>query len=306
MALDVKLIRDGRANPCVATIGTFDSLHVGHQEIIKRVVSQANALCLIPSVITFEPLPQTVLQTNHARMLGLSQKLTLLFEMGIRQVICLRFNSPFAQISPSEFVKHYLVDKLNVRLLVIGEGFRFGHQQQGTVQTLLKYAAQFGFAVEPMKHVQTINAKVSSTLIRQALMAGDLKQASHLLGRHFSICARVTHGAKRGREIGFPTANLAKNPAIFLLNGVFVTQVIVENKKYQSVANCGTRPTVKGKQQLLEVHLLGYEGDLYGKRIAVEFLHKLRDERHFIDITQLKQQITQDIQATLSYFKGSP
>ncbi|MBS0287741.1 MAG: bifunctional riboflavin kinase/FAD synthetase [Proteobacteria bacterium] len=293
-----------KAQACVATIGNFDGLHLGHQKIIQEVVLKARQLSLIPTVITFEPLPQDVLPTKNpfTRLMRISQKLSMLASLGIEQVVCLRFSEAFALLSPTQFIEQYLVKLIDVRYLLIGEGFRFGFQQTGTVQTLIGKAAEFGYEVHAIAHEHN-DDKISSSKIRHALKTGNLMLAQQLLGRHFSIDSRVVKGAQRGSLIGFPTANLAYHPACELIKGVFVTYVHIQGKKYQAVANSGKRPTVDGTKHVTEVHLLDYDGNLYNQKINVEFLHKLRDEIRFDSIEQLKQQITQDVKDARDFFK---
>ncbi len=308
----IKLIRHHQSlpfcNPCVATIGNFDGLHLGHQAIIQQVVTKAQELSLIPTVITFEPLPQSVLRptSSFVRLMRFSQKLKVLAAMGIQQVICLRFNANLAALTPFEFIESYLVKQFGVRCLMIGEDFRFGHQQSGDVPMLLKLAKQFSFSVEPISHIQDKENKVSSTLIRAALLNGDCSVVRRMLGRNFSVTSRVVKGAKKGRMLGFPTANLPIDKKSAIPKGVFVTKVHIADNSYLGATNVGTRPTFDGKHHVIETHILNYEGDLYGKRITVEFLHKLRDEMRFADIEQLKQQINNDILATRQFFEGYP
>ncbi len=306
----IKLIRHHQSlplhEPCVATIGNFDGLHLGHQAIIQQVVEKAQCLSLLPTVITFEPLPQTFLRptSSFVRLMRFSQKLKVLAAMGIQQVICLRFNASLANLSPLEFIENYLANQFKVHFLMVGEDFRFGHQQSGNIQTLLELAKQFSFNVEPIKHIHDKEKKVSSTLIRAALLTGDCKAVTRMLGRHFSVTSRVVKGAMRGRTLGFPTANLPIDKMSAIPKGVFVTKVHIANKSYLGATNVGTRPTIDGKHHVIETHILDYAGDLYGKRITVEFLHKLRDELRFSDIEQLKIQINNDIQAARDFDEG--
>ncbi len=303
----IKLIRHHQSlqlsKPCVATIGNFDGLHLGHQAVIQQVVKKAQELSIIPTVITFEPLPQSFLRPNSSfvRLMRFSQKLKSLAAMGIQQVICLRFNASLAALSPLEFIESYLVKQFGVRFLMIGEHFRFGHQQSGDVPMLLKLAEQFRFSVEPIRHIQDKEDKVSSTLIRAALLSGDCQSVARMLGRNFSVTSRVVKGAARGRTLGFPTANLPVDKMSAIPKGVFVTKVHIASSSYVGATNVGTRPTLDGKHHVIETHILDYEGDLYGKRLTVEFLHKLRDEIRFTDIEQLKEQISNDIQAARNY-----
>ncbi|MBN9287752.1 MAG: bifunctional riboflavin kinase/FAD synthetase [Gammaproteobacteria bacterium] len=295
----IKLIRHchlAEMSPCVATIGNFDGLHLGHFQLIEKMLKRAQALSLLPTVITFEPLPQTLLrpEIQLLRLLSFRQKLRLLENWGIKQVVCLRFNQKLARLSPLAFIEEYLINRINMRYLMVGEDFRFGHRQEGNIETLYQASTRFNFGIEPISLLQAKELKVSSTQIRRSLLEGELKTASALLGRHYSIIGRVIKGDQRGRTLGFPTANLAVK-ADNLIKGVFASWVQVGEEVYQGVTNVGTRPTVDGKKRLIEVHLLDYAGDLYGKRIAVEFLHKLRDEKRFENIEALKQQIAQDI-----------
>lgn len=308
MKKGVKLIRQAdlanALKPCVATIGNFDGVHLGHQAILQNVINKAQQLSLVPTVITFEPLPLSVLRPKEsfARIMKFSQKLSMLSAMGIEQVVCLRFNPAFAKLTPMQFIEQYLVNLIGLSHLFIGEGFRFGHQQAGSVQTLTQGAQTFGFHVQALEHKQLGGDKISSSEIRHLLTQGELGQVRQLLGRPFSITSRVVKGARRGTDFGFPTANLARHPGCALIKGVFVTMVTVEGVDYQAVANSGTRPTVDGLRHILEVHLLHFNGDLYGKKITVKFLHKLRNEQRFDSIEQLKQQITLDVQKAKTFF----
>jgi riboflavin kinase/FMN adenylyltransferase len=293
--------------PCVATIGNFDGLHLGHQTIIQQVVNKARQLALKPTVITFEPLPQSILRPSKpfARLMPFSQKVAMLAQMGIEQVVCCRFSAAFAKLSPQEFIESYLLNKMGVRCLIIGEGFRFGHQQSGTLQTLQQASQHFDFEVQAISHQQDVRGKISSTQIRAAVQEGNFALAKQLLGRNFSMTSRVVKGAQKGSLLGFRTANLAPHPAKALLRGVFVTLVTLDHQTFQGVANSGTRPTMDGTQHITEVHLLDFEGDLYHKKITVEFVHKLRDEQRFASIEALKQQITNDVQQARDLFEHS-
>lgn len=278
-------------SPCVATIGNFDGVHLGHQQIIEQVVATKQKLMLTPIMITFEPLPQAFFKPHvpFIRLMNLRQKVDFVLKMGIEKVWCLRFNEKFSKLSPHAFIEQYL-QKLNVRHLVVGEDFRFGYQKQGDVN-LLKAS---GFDVEPIAIKKLQDKRLSSTSVRQALFNQDLPLAKQILGRNYSICERVVKGAQRGRLLGFPTANCKLKSVA--LQGVFATHVFFENKSYSSITNVGFRPTVDGKHYLAETHILDFSGDLYGKRITVEFLYKIRDEKRFDNIAQLRQQIALDIE----------
>lgn len=312
MQTKLTLIRDvsmmQNASPCIATIGNFDGLHLGHQAIIKKVVTKAQQLSFIPTVITFEPAPQSFLRPDKKffRLMSFTQKLEILAEWGIRQVICLRFNRHLAGYSPLAFMQHYLVNGANVRCLLVGEDFRFGHQQEGDVQTLLSLGSQFDVEIEPIKHVLNQSNKISSTLIRQSIVNGDMEGANSLLGRKFSVKGRVVKGAMRGRQLGFATANLPCTRRASHLSGVFVTKVHFDHKTYLAATNIGKRPTFNGENRIIEAHVLDFSGNLYGKKIEIEFLHKLRDEKRFTSIDLLIQQIKSDIEQTRDFFINTP
>lgn len=312
MNANVKLIRHERSMqnlpPCVATIGNFDGLHLGHQAIIKQVVQKSQQLSLVPTVVTFEPTPQALLRPNQPllRLMSFSQKSELLAKWGIRQLVCLRFNAELAKLSPQAFFETILVKKMNVKYLMVGEDFRFGHQQAGNIQTLLALGEQCDVHIEPVNPIQEKSNKISSTLIREALVRGELATARDLLGRNFSVKARVVKGAMRGRQLGFATANLAYNTASILLSGIFVSKVHINQKCHIAVTNVGTRPTVDGSRRIVEVHILDFSGNLYNKKIEVEFLHKLRDEKRFNSVELLIQQIKEDVQQTRDFFSKEP
>lgn len=301
--LQIKLIRTEqdfhRIEPCVATMGNFDALHRGHQALLVQVQLKAQMLNLVPTVITFEPLPQAYLQPHKPlfRLLDLRQKVQYLDRLGFKQIVCLRFNRRLAQSSPEEFFCSYLIEKLKVKCLLVGENFRFGHQQAGNVQTLKTLGQAYSCEIISVPLETTENMQISSTQIRQALQGGDLPQVKNLLGRHYSLSGRIAKGLQRGRQLGFPTANLPlKNPP--LVKGVFIVEVVfaATAKTYYGLLNIGTRPTVDGKNYLAEVHILDFNETIYGQRLEIKLLHKLREERRFANLEQLRQQITQDLE----------
>lgn len=297
---NITLVRDLNPDrlqrPCVAAIGNFDGLHLGHIEILKKVVALAKQTGLTPTVITFEPLPiqffQPVLPVY--RLTPLAEKIRLLEKAGIEQVICLRFNQALATLLPAHFVDQILVKGLQLKHLIVGEDFRFGYQRQGNVKMLSDMGREVGFEVHPQSLVRIEASRISSTELREALLKGDCARAHQLLGRFFSVTRRVIQGAKRGLQWGFPTANLVLPPSQQWIKGVFITRVTVGGQSYFAVTNGGTRPTVDGGRHMVESHLLDFSGDLYGKKITVEFLHKLRDEKRFEDLNSLQKQIEED------------
>lgn len=282
---------------CVAAIGNFDGLHLGHIEILKKVVALAEQTGLTPTVITFDPLPIQFFQPALPgyQLTSLAEKIRLLEKIGIEQVICLRFNQGLATLSPAHFVEQVLVKAVKLKYLIVGEDFRFGYQRQGDIKLLNDMGPEYGFEVHPQLLVCMREDRISSTGLREALLRGDCTRANQLLGRFFSVTRRVIRGAKRGAQWGTPTANLILPPSQRWIKGVFITRVTIEEEEsYFAVTNCGFRPTVDGSRHIIESHLLDFSGDLYGKKITVEFFHKLRDEKRFEDLHALQKQIEED------------
>ena len=292
-----------RHRGCVAAFGGFDGLHLGHQAVIRRALHCAKAGSRKTGVVLFEPLPHEFLQpsANVARLYSLRERLRIIASLGVEQVVCLRFNTALAAMQAEEFVERVLVDRLGVHTLLVGEGFRFGQSRAGDSALLLDCAKRYGFGVECVSPVLAGDGKrISSTRVRELLSDGDLALASCLLGRDYSVSGRVRHGSKRGQRLGFATANLFTGRRLFPLRGVFA--VIVEGVSAGSlrgVANAGRRPTFGGGGFHLEVHLPGFSGDLYGRRLQVRFLEKIRSEQRFDNADALKERIREDIKAAM-------
>ncbi len=287
-----------RHRGCVATIGNFDGVHLGHQTVIGQLAEKASELRLPTVVVLFEPQPQEYFQPTDApaRLMRLRDKLMALKRYSVDRVLCLRFGAPLADMPAEDFIRTILAEGLGVRYLVVGDDFRFGRRRAGDFGMLQKAGALYGFAVAPMHTFSVDGARVSSTRIREALAAGDLGGAARLLGRGFRMSGRVAHGDKRGRTIGVPTANIHLHRKVTPVRGVYVVETFgVGDGPVAGVANVGIRPTVEGTRTLLEVHLLDFDGDIYGRQVSVEFLHKLRDERRFASFDELKARIDQDI-----------
>ncbi len=290
---------------CVATIGNFDGVHLGHQAILQQLTAKAKQLQLPMVVIIFEPQPREFFASDKApaRLTRLREKIIAMRHYGVERVLCLHFNKPFASISASDFIQQVLINKLGVRHLVVGDDFRFGHQCEGHFATLQQAGKQYGFTVERQHTFSLGGYRISSTRIRQALMQGDLNAARELLGRPYTLCGRIRHGQQRGRTIGFPTANIFLHRRISPLKGVFAVTVHgVAEKPLSGVANLGTRPTIDGSQLLLEVHLFNFNKTIYGHYVEVEFVRKLRDEQRFASFEALKQQIEKDVQLARAVF----
>ncbi|MER2512792.1 MAG: bifunctional riboflavin kinase/FAD synthetase [Nitrosomonas ureae] len=299
--------------PIALTIGNFDGVHLGHQAMLARLKDAANQLGLPACAMTFEPHPREFFTSHQApvRLTGLREKMNCLIRTGIDCIVICRFNSDFARLSPERFITHILNQELHVRWLLIGDDFRFGARRAGDSAMLQALSAENGFTVEVMPSVLVDNQRVSSSAIRQALVAGNLDEAGKLLGRPYNISGRVIDGDKLGRQIGFPTANiqLKHNPP---LNGIFVVSVYGANPSspeipLPGVASLGVRPTIhENGKPVLEVHLFDFNNDIYGQRLRVDFLHKLRNEEKYADISTLVRQIEKDVAQAKEFFMTPP
>lgn len=293
---------------CVLTIGNFDGVHLGHQSVLKGLKERAQQLALATTVMSFEPQPQELFAGAHApaRLSRLRDKIKLFDHHGIDRLMCVRFDRQFANMPASEFIEKLLVEKLGVRFLVVGDDFRFGHGREGDFTMLQQAGKQFGFEVISTQSLRVAHHRVSSTLIRDLMAQGELTEASEMLGRTYSLSGRVRHGDKKGRTIGFPTANLALGRKVSPLMGVFAIQVWVQGQRYYGVANVGSRPTVAGNKVQLEAHLFDFDGDIYGQQLDVEIHHKIREEIKFDSFPALQQQIKQDVLKACSLFSLPP
>ncbi|GLR65132.1 bifunctional riboflavin kinase/FAD synthetase [Marinospirillum insulare] len=290
---------------CVATIGNFDGVHLGHQQILQQVREIAARLRQPATVMVFEPQPREFFAGDAAppRINSFREKVERLTEYGAERIVCLQFNSRLRQLTAEEFVQKILVEGLSLTHLVVGDDFRFGCDRSGDFHLLQKLGSQKGFSVE---HTQTFlmdNQRVSSTRVRQQLVKGNLSEAARLLGRPHKLSGRVVHGRQLGRTLGVPTANLLLGDRKPALNGVFSVLVKMPNGLMRpGIANIGLRPTVDGLVPALEVHLLGFDGNLYGQRLDVYPLAKLRDEKKFADLDALTTQINKDIDQCQQFF----
>ncbi len=282
----------------VATIGNFDGVHLGHQAVFRHLLEKARELGLPAIVITFEPQPQEFFspEAAPARLTRFREKLGAIRDSGVDRVMLLEFNARLAARSAEEFIHRLLVEGLGVRYLFVGDDFRFGRGRSGDIELLRREGAVHGFAVDNMSTFSLEERRVSSTRIREALREGDLSAAERLLGRPYRICGRIAHGDKRGRSIGFPTANLDLHRRSSPLRGVFAARVHgLAEGVWPGVANIGIRPTVSGDSRyLLEVHLFDFHRAIYGEHVQVEFAQRLRDERRFASFEELRRQIERD------------
>jgi riboflavin kinase / FMN adenylyltransferase len=278
-----------KCEPLALAIGNFDGLHLGHQALLQANISAASSLDKTAAVMTFEPHPREFFTPLNApaRLCNLREKLEYFESAGIQKVFVCAFNQRFAQISAAQFLS-ILRQKLNANTILVGEDFKFGAKRAGTVAD---FRAN-GFDLISLPQVNLGAERVSSTRVRSALASGDLYLASQLLGRNYSISGKVVHGAARGRQLGFPTANIHMRHERPALTGVYAVKLDGLN----GVANLGVRPTISGVLKLLlEVHVIDFNADLYGKHVHVEFLHKIREEMKFASLDALKTQIVADV-----------
>lgn len=290
----------------VATIGAYDGVHLGHQAIMRQVVSRARELNLDAVAVVFEPHPHEFISGEQApaRLMTFREKVLALYACGIDRVCCLRFNASLRSLSADEFVRQVLVDGLQVKYLVVGDDFRFGRNRSGDYSQLRDAGERFGFTVTDTHTHEVEGERVSSTRVRCELEAGNFAMAARLLGKPYSISGRVAHGQRLGRQWGVPTANVHLRRYRSPLQGVFAVRAhLPDGRAVAGVANVGVRPTIGAKiKPILEVHLLDFAEDIYGQRIAVEFEHKLREEQKFASLDLLREQIYADITAARAYF----
>ena len=296
----MQVIRDnpGRQlrHSTVVTIGNFDGLHLGHQSLIRRCEDLADGNCPI-TVVTFEPLPQTWFRPESApvRLMSVRQKLDYFKAEGIDLVWLMRFNQFLAGVSAEDFVRTVLVETLAAKAVVVGEDFRYGARRQDDIDSLRQSGETHGFRLSVVLMLDIDGQRASRTNIRSCIAAGDLVQAKHPLGRPYRMAGRVIRGRQLGRQLGYPTANIRLPTSRSPLTGVFAVRVRRGDGGWRDgVANLGTRPAVGGEGFLLEAHIFDFEGNLYGRRLEVEFVKKLRDETHFEVIDDLVKQMRED------------
>ncbi|MDR1462351.1 MAG: bifunctional riboflavin kinase/FAD synthetase [Azoarcus sp.] len=299
---------DPAGRPCVLTIGNFDGLHLGHRALLGLLADEARARGLPAVVLTFEPHPREYFAPGNApaRITSLREKLPLLAASRVDRVHVQRFDARFARLGAAEFINAALVRGLRVRHLLIGDDFRFGDRRDGDFAMLQAAGQEHGFSVEAMTTLAVAGERASSSAVREALEAGDLDHAARLLGRSYAVSGRVARGDRIGRQIGFPTLNLPLRQRRPPVLGVFAVAVEgLGESRLPGVANVGRRPTIGGDPRL-EVHLLDWEGDCYGARLRVVFLHKLRDELRFSSLDALKAQIACDVSVARDWFSRQP
>ena len=290
---------------CVLTIGNFDGIHLGHQAVLERLGHRGRQLDLPALLVTFEPQAREFFSPSAApaRLTGLREKIVALSGLPLTGVCCLRFDRCLAALSASAFAVQLLHRGLGARHVMVGDDFRFGHHREGDVDMLKDLGRRHGFSVGQMATRHLRGARVSSTRVRQALHGGDLDTAKALLGRAYSLCGRVLHGDRRGRTLGFPTANVDLRRRALPVTGVFAVSVHgLSGEGLPGVANIGVRPTVDGRRALMEVHLLDFDQDIYSRRVQVSLARKIRDERRFDSLAALKARIREDVMDARAWF----
>ena len=294
-----------RHRGCVLTIGNFDGVHRGHRQLIDALCEKAKAMGVPSMLMTFEPQPREFFAGTKlpARLTRFREKVYLLDQTPLDRLLCLPFNERTANIEAGWFAKDFVVDQVGAKHLVIGDDFRFGRGREGDFALFERYGQIHGYSVSAMSTLLQGEARISSTLIRETLAAGDFTAAANLLGHEYFIMGRVVYGRQLGRQLNVPTANIRLQRYRAALEGVYcVTVEGIGDDLRQGIANIGVRPTVDGKEPLLEVHVFDYAGNLYGDLIKVTFKQKLRDEQAFESLDALKSQIAQDIGQARNYF----
>ena len=294
------------ARPTVLTLGVFDGLHLGHQAIIRTVVERARAMEASATVLTFEPHPRAVLHPESAPPLlqTFDQKIEALGVLGIQQTIVIHFDKAFAQIRADDFLRAVVAERLHAKEVYLGTGFAFGHNREGNIDRLRRVSNELGFVADEVPEVCLRGRRVSSSRIRELLQSGRVNLARRMLGRPYGVEGRVIRGAERGVKLGFPTANIQPHNRVIPRGGVYVTAALIDKQWRRSVTNIGTRPTFDdGSETSVETHVLNWSGDLYGDVVRVRFLHRLRDEKKFGSIEELRSQIEYDVSSAQSYFE---
>lgn len=289
----------------VLTLGVFDGLHLGHQAIMKTVVDRAKAINAVPTAITFDPHPRAVLHPENAPPLlqTLDQRLANFEFLGIRQAIVIRFDEEFASINAEYFLRETVYERLQAREVYLGKGFAFGKDRAGNIELLRKISDDLGFFADDVPEVQLRGIRISSSKIRQYLLNGEVNLARRMLGRPYGVEGQIIHGFERGRTIGFPTANLKPRNRVVPKYGVYATATLIDNVWRRSITNVGVRPTFENEvHPSVETYIFDFDGDLYGDSLRLRFLHRIRDEKKFSGIDELKTQIKRDCDVALKYF----
>ena len=293
--------------PSVLTFGVFDGLHVGHQEIMRRVIDRARGLGLPATVVTFDPHPRAVLrpQTAPPLLQTFEQKMEGMERLGVDQSVVLRFTPELAAVSATDFLRRLIFGRLDAREVYLGHGFAFGHNREGHFGLLRAVADELGRVAEEVPEIRLRHHRISSTMIRRLLTAGRTNLARRMLGRPYGIESRVLEGRRiAGPQLNYPTANLKPHNTVVPMNGVYVTLTLIEGEWRRSITNVGHKPTFGGEPEVtVETHVVDFDRQLYGETIRVRFLHRLRNERRFDSVDALRAQIEADYNRAVRYFE---
>jgi len=285
----------------VITIGNFDGVHIGHQALFHEVIEKAHAIDGTSIAMTFDPHPIRVLKRNNTPPLITlqEQKSELIERSGMQVLICISFTKQFASLSAEDFIKNLLIDKIGMKAIIVGGDYTFGKNREGNLAVLKSFASQLDYEVivaDWIKAARNVSARISSTKIRELVMAGEIKPARKMLGRHYQIRGLVVKGRDRGGKLlGIPTANINLQDELCPKTGIYAVTVEYHNRLYRGVANIGYSPTFNDNEFTVEVHLLDFSENIYGEKIRVNFIERIRDEKKFGDISELKDQINRDI-----------
>lgn len=293
-------------NKSILTLGTFDGVHLGHSEILKKLVSEGREENLESVVLTFFPHPRMVLQKDsEIKLLNtIEEKGILIEKLGVEKLIIHPFSQEFSRLTAEEFVKDILVDKLNIAKIIIGYDHRFGRNRTANIDDLIEYGITYNFEVEQISAEEVNDITISSTKTRNALLEGNIELANNFLGYHYFLSGKVEKGSQIGRTINFPTANISvlEDYKLIPKEGVYIVSAIIDSKNVNGMMNIGYKPTVKGEKLSLEVHFFNFDKNLYNKNITVSFLKRIRDEQKFDSIDELKNQLEKDKNFSLKYF----
>ncbi|MEK6568591.1 MAG: bifunctional riboflavin kinase/FAD synthetase [Candidatus Omnitrophota bacterium] len=285
----------------VVLIGVFDGLHRGHRYLIRKAVSVSRALNKKSVCVTFHPHPK-----KQPCLISLTHRLRLIEALGVDYCLVIKFNRKFSLVTAEDFVKDILVKFFHPEFIFIGENFRFGYQARGTVEVLKALSETFGFKVRAIKELSAEDKKISSRIIRHLIKSGELKEAQKLLGRRVSVLGTVISGAKRGRGLGYPTANINPHHEVLPASGVYAVKIFYREKEYRGICNIGTRPTFDNPEdnQTIEAHLFNFKKDIYGQDLEIQFIRKIRDEKKFPGYSSLVEQIKKDHRTALRILRN--
>jgi len=290
---DINNIEKTTSNNCIS-IGNFDGMHMGHIELVKETVRIAKENNLVPTVLTFDQMPEEYFKANDFfRLMEMSDKYKVFEKLGVEQVLVIPFDKSFSEINENIFIKEILIEKLSLKHLIVGKDFKFGYKRMGNIELLQKYSELGGYNLLSLDLVKISSDKISSRDIRILIKNGKIKEANQLLAVPFSLSGKVIHGEKRGRRLGYPTANIEIYKS-YPINGIFLVNILFEDKKLFGLASWGNKPTFSGIDHVLEVNILDFESDIYGKQLKVIFIDKIRDQIKFDNQDELIEQMNKD------------